>query len=232
MFKPITLIVVAIIFASVYWLYGNMMTPQHDSSVRVMNLPWQITVTDEQSLHVFDLDIGRSTLDDGVKVLKSEYHLAWFESQDGTLSLEGYFFRVSMSGLRAKVILELDSTGLEKDYLLQHSGKPEVQTSRTIKYPLDDLAQTLKDRVIRSLTYVPLTNLEPELLKSRFGEPEERFVVNDNSEYWLYPQKGLVITVSKKGKEVLHYIPVGEFERLKQSVVATVSHAQQEKVAE
>jgi hypothetical protein len=57
-------------------------------------------------------------------------------------------------------------------------------------------------------------------------------VVDDNSEFWLYPQKGLVISVSKKAKEVLQYIPVANFERLKQSIMATASHVPQQKAAD
>ena len=229
MFKPITLTIVLILFVSAYWFYNNLVTPQPGSSVRVTNLPWQITVVDEQTLHVFDLDVGQSTLGQAVKVLKSEYNLAWFENQDDSISLEAYFIRVSISGLRAKVLLELDSDGLDKDYLKKNSGKAEIQSSRTIKYPLDDLAQELEGRVIRSLTYIPKSNVEPELIKSRFGQPEERLAVDENTEFWLYPQKGLVISISQRGKEVFQYIPVGNFARLKQSIQATVANANQEK---
>ena len=229
MFKPITLIIVFILFASAYWFYNSMVTPQEGSTVRVTNLPWQITVVDDQTLHVLEIDVGKATLGQAVKILKSEYNLAWFENQDDSISLEAYFIRVSMSGLRAKVLLELDPDGLDKDYLIKNSGKPEIQDSRTIKYPLDDLAQELNNRVIRSLTYIPVSNIESELLLKLFKEPDERLAVNENTEFWLYPQKGLVISFSKKGKEVFQYIPVGNFARLKQSIQVTVEHAGQKK---
>lgn len=229
MFKPIILIIVFIIFASGYWFYNSMVTPDENSTVRVMNLPWQITVLDEQTLHVLELDIGQTTLGQAVKILKSEYNLAWFENQDDSLSLEAYFIRVSMSGLRAKVLLELDTEGLDKDFLMKNSGKPEIQSSRTIKYPLDDLKQTMSDRVIRSLTYIPASNIDPELLKRLFGQPAESLPVDDNTEFWLYPDKGLVISYSKRGKEIFQYVPVGRFARLKQSILATVEHAGQAK---
>ncbi|MCU7938483.1 MAG: hypothetical protein KZQ64_02420 [gamma proteobacterium symbiont of Bathyaustriella thionipta] len=225
MFKPTTLIIVLILFVSGYWFYHSMVTPQGDGTVRVKNLPWQITVVDEHTLHVFELDVGKATLGDAVKILKSEYNLAWFENQDDSISLEAYFIRVSMSGLRAKVLLELSTDGLDIDYLKKNSGKPEIQTSRTIKYPLDDLAQELDSRVIRSLTYIPKSSVDAELLKSRFGQAEEILKLNKDTEFWLYPQKGLVISISQKGKEVLQYIPVGEFERLRKSVQDTVEHA-------
>ena len=227
MFKPITLAIVLVVFFSGYWFYKNLVTPEHGSTVRVTNLPWQITVVDDQTLHVLELDVGKATLGDAVKILKSEYNLAWFENEDDSISLEAFFIRVSMSGLRAKVLLELDASNLEKDYLLKNSGKPEIQGSRTIKYPVDDLAQSLNNRLIRSLTYVPLSNLDPEMIQSRFGLAEEKLAVDENTEFWLYPQKGLVISISKRGKEVFQYIPVGNFHRLKQSIMATIEHAQQ-----
>ncbi len=230
MFKPTTLITVFILFslfASGYWFYTNMVTPQHGSSVRVTNLPWQITAIDDQTLHVFDLNVGQDTLGQAVKILKSEYEMAWFENQDNSISLEAYFIRVSISGLRAKVLLELDSAGLDKDYLIKNSGKPEIQDSRTIKYPVDDLAQEFSNRVIHSLTYIPKASVDPETIESYFGKPEERLVLNGNTEFWMYPKKGLVISISQRGKEVFQYIPVGHFSRLKQSVLATVKHAKE-----
>ncbi len=227
MFKPTTLIIVLVLFISGYWFYSfynSMATPQGDGTIRVKNLPWQITVVDENTLHVFDLDVGKATLGQAVKVLKSEYNLAWFENQDDSISLEAYFIRVSLSGLRAKVLLELNTDGLDIDYLKKNSGKPEIQTSRTIKYPLDDLAQELDNRVIQSLTYIPKANVDPQLLKDRFGAAEETMRVDDNTEFWLYPKKGLVISISQKGKEVLQYVPLSRFERLRKSIQDTVQY--------
>jgi len=227
-FKPTTLIIVFVLFVSGYWFYtfyNSMVTPQGDGTVRVKNLPWQITVVDEHTLHVFDLDVGKATLGQAVKVLKSEYNLAWFENQDDSISLEAYFIRVSLSGLRARVLLELNSDGLDIDYLKKNSGKPEIQTSRTIKYPLDDLAQELDNRVIQSLTYIPKANVDPQLLKDRFGAAEETMRLDDNTEFWLYPKKGLVISISQKGKEVLQYVPLSRFERLRKSIHDTVQYA-------
>jgi len=224
-FKPLTLLIVSAIFFSAYWFYGKITTPQSDKTVRVTNLPWQITVTDPQMLHVFDLDIGKTTLGQAVNILKSEYELAWFENDDQSISLEAYFLRVSLSGLRAKVILELDSKGLDMDYLKKNSGKPEILPSRAIKYPLDDLAQIMSNKIIKSLTYIPKSSVEPELLKDRFGPADEVITINKNSEFWLYPQKGLVMTINTKGKEAFQYIPITDFERLKKSVQLTVEQS-------
>lgn len=229
MFKPTTLLIVLVLFISGYWFYSNLTTPQHDSRVRVSNLPWQITVVNANTLRVFDMELGRATLGDAVKILKSEYELAWFDNPDQSISLEAYFLRVSMSGLRAKVVLELDTEGLTMDYLKKHSGKPEILTSRAIKYPVDDLAQPLNDRMIRSLTYVPKTSVDAELLQSRFGPAEETQKLNDKIEFWLYPSKGLVITLNQSGKEAFQYVPVADFERLRQTVKTSIDQTRSEK---
>ncbi|MFK5895062.1 MAG: hypothetical protein QM504_17755 [Pseudomonadota bacterium] len=221
MFKPVTLLIVSAIFLSAYWFYDKITTPQSDRTVRVTNLPWQITVIDPQTLHVFDLEIGKANLGDAVKVLKSEYELAWFENADQSISLEAYFIRVNLSGLRAKIILELDPQGLDMDYLKKNSGKPEILASHAIKYPLDDLAHIMGNRTIKSLTYVPKSSVEPEMLKDRFGQAEEVITINKNTEFWLYPQKGLVMTINVKGKEAFQYIPIADFGRLKKSVQLT-----------
>ena len=222
MFKPVTLLIVFVLSLSGYWFYYNMTTPQAHSNIRVKNLPWQITIVDDHTLHVLDLDVGKSTLGDAVKILKSEYNMAWFENQDNSISLEAYFIRVSMSGLRAKVLLELNADDLDNAYLMKNSGKPEIQSSRTIKYPIDDLAETFSQRVIKSLTYIPKANVDAELLKSKFGSAEEVMALDDNTVFWLYPSRGLVISISKKGKEIMQYVPLADFQRLRNSIEATI----------
>ena len=221
MFKPATLLIALVLFLSGYWFYSTITTPQGDGKTRVTNLPWQITVVNPQVLHVFDINVGKDTLGQADKILLSEYELAWFENEDQSINLEAYFLRVNLSGLRARVVLELDTEGLEIDYLKKHSGKPQVLKSRSIKYPLDDLAQVMSDRLIKSLTYVPKSSVDAEMLKSRFGQSEEVVKVDDNTEFWLYPEKGLVIMLNHRGKEAFQYVPIADFERLKKSVMAT-----------
>lgn len=221
MFKPVTLLIVTIIFISGYWFYSNMTTPEGGSQIRVTNLPWQITVVDPQTLHVFDLNIGKDTLGQADKILLSEYELAWFENEDQSISLEAYFLRVNLSGLRARIVLELDTEGLDMAYLKKNSGKPEILKSHAIKYPLDDLAHVMSDKVIKSLTYVPKNSVDAEMLKRRFGQANEVVNADENTEFWLYPEKGLVIMLNHRGKEAFQYIPVADFERLRKSVIET-----------
>jgi hypothetical protein len=223
LFKPIVLIVSALILVFGYWFYSNLVTPDENSRVRVSNLPWQITVVDPQTLHVLDLDLGKATLGEAINVFNSEYKLAWFEKPDSSVSLEAYFLRVSMSGLRAKIVLELDTETLDLDFLKRHSGQPEILASHSIKYPLDDLGEALSNRLIRSMTYIPQSSVDPDILKRKFGQPQEQLKLNEESEFWLYPEKGLVINVDLNGKEAFQYVPVADFERLRKTVQATLA---------
>ncbi len=228
MFKSVSLIIIVALAAFGWWFYINISTPQADSGVRVRNLPWQITVLNPHTTHVLDLDIGRSTLGDAVKVLRSEYNLAWFDNPDNSISLEAYFIRVSLSGLRAKIVLGLDPANLDIDYLKQNSGKPKVQTSRSIKYPLDDLANTLKDRVIQSLTYIPTINLDQDLILSHFGKPQKKVSIDENTQFWLYPQKGLVINWNRKAKEAFHYTVPANFETVQKGIIQVAQQSKKE----
>ena len=220
-FKPVTLLIAVIIFISGYWFYANITTPQGENGIRVTNLPWQITIVDAQTLHVFDLNVGKDNLGQAVKILLSEYELAWFENEDGTIGLEAYFIRVNLSGLRARIVLELDSSALDIAYLKANSGKPEILKSHAIKYPLDDLAHTMSDKIIKSLTYIPKSSVDAEMLKRRFGQSSEVVKADENTEFWLYPQKGLVIMLNQRGKEAFQYVPTADFDRLKKSVMET-----------
>jgi hypothetical protein len=121
--------------------------------------------------------------------------------------------------LRAKIILELDPSGLDRNYLLKHSGKPEKLPSRAIKYPLDDLKHEMSDRKILSLTYIPKSSVDRELLLRFFGKPDEVISLNENIEHWLYPHKGLDVMFNRQGKEMFQYTTLADFERMRQKLL-------------
>jgi len=229
--KPTTLLITVVIFAFSFWLYSNLTTPDSKLSnkKRVTNLPWQITVLDPNTLKVIDLNVGKDTLGDADKVLKSEYTLAWFEKEDNSISVEAYFIKVSVSGIRAKVVLELDSSGLEVDYLMKNSGQPQIHESHSIQYPIEDLKQVLNNRTIKSLTFIPLINVPEDILKSYFGDADEIKQADQETQFWLYPAKGLLIIYSTKAKEVFQYAPVADFHRIQSTVMKTIERVNKEK---
>ncbi len=56
------------------------------------------------------------------------------------------------------------------------------------------------------LAFVPRTGLRPGLWRQLFGEPYEILRPGREQEYWLYPQRGLVISLAKGGSQWLHFV--------------------------
>ncbi|MBF0264907.1 MAG: hypothetical protein HQL46_06505 [Gammaproteobacteria bacterium] len=218
------------IFAGV-WFYQKITTPQLNSQIKVHNLPWQIGIVSPDISHVLELDLGSATLGDAISVYGNEFKLAWFEHSDEqerttNITLEAYFSRVSLSGLRAKIILELEYNQQEisLEYLRKNSGEPKVLVSHAIKYPLDDLANKMRKQKIKSLTYVPIISIPVDIIESRFGAAAEKVIISDLVQFWMYPQKGLVIMFDKKGKEAFQYIPISDYQRLEKKVRLNQTH--------
>ncbi len=58
---------------------------------------------------------------------------------------------------------------------------------------------------------MPSFNLDEEIAQARFGTPAEIIEVDAKQKHLLYPDKGLDLILSEDGKEVLQYLPPGEF---------------------
>lgn len=69
---------------------------------------------------------------------------------------------------------------------------------------------------ISAMTYMPFANLEEDIIVGRFGEPAEKIRSHEQAQHWLYPEKGLDLIINDVGKEILQYVPPGEFDRLVQ----------------
>lgn len=214
MYKSI-IVILLLLFAA--WLIAPEMSDDPNQRKRATDLPWQITY-DRTSSQVFGITLGQSTLAEAATALKTEYELAWFDNPNDSFDIEAYFARVTLSGLEAKVVLEIDKGNFDKEFLKKNSGKPEVSQSKAIKYPIADLKTTFSTQKVLSIAYVPKVSLDEDLLKARFGEPEKVIKITAERDHWLYSEKGLDIVVNRDGKEVIQYIAPSHFERLLKKV--------------
>lgn len=179
-------------------------------------LPWQIQRLADGSSRVFGLTLGRSTLADARQELQAEGVLTLFRSPAGNFTLEAYFERLFISGLKANLVLSLALETGEAEALFERGQRVSKLGSGTKKV---ELATSDRERMarapIRLITYLPTADLEPELLARLFGEPERRIAEPESKvEHWLYPAKGLDIAVNPDGKEVFQYIAPRRFEEL------------------
>ena len=110
------------------------------------------------------------------------------------------------------MVLGFDLTEAELNGIYNRGVRISTMGSGTRKVTMhpDDIAY-LHKIAISSITYIPATNLDADIIQKRFGEPAERIQENDATEHWLYPQKGLDLVLNRDAKEVLQYVQPAHF---------------------
>lgn len=179
-------------------------------------LPWEIEILPSGGTRVFGLTLGRSSLAEARQELEADGALTLFRSAAGEISVEAYFERLFISGLKANLVLNLELDPAEAEAIYERGQRVSQLGSGTQKV---ELAAPDQERMatapIRLITYLPTADLDPELLARLFGEPARRIDEADSGiEHWLYPDKGLDIAINPEGKEVFQYIAPDRFGEL------------------
>jgi hypothetical protein len=182
-------------------------------------LPWQIETTASGSIRVLGLELGHSTLAEAQQRFREPYEVSLFARDGGERVVEAYFDSITLSGLRARVVLVMALTPEQLDGLYERGVRIATlgSGSRKVTLAADDL-QWLAAMPIATLTYIPKSDLSAELVAARFGLPAERIREQGGDsgvEHWLYPQLGLDVALHEKGKEVLQYVQPAHFELLR-----------------
>ena len=188
---------------------------QSDDAEKLTGLPWQIDVLSDGSTEVFGLQVGSSRLTDVLDILGSDMDMAIIAATDEVGSLEMYYGHYRAGLLSGKLVLQTDISEQEILRLRENSVSSEYMASgQAKKYILspDDLIRVL-DETVTGLTFIPTSNLDEEIILSRFGEAKERIQLTGVTHY-LYPDKGLAIALHEDGKEVLQYVSPNVFEQL------------------
>ena len=189
-------------------------------TTRIDNLPWQIEIFPDGHSKVFGIELGKSTTLEAKRALDKKADFNLFKSADGSISLEAYYGTVRLGVLEAKLIAEVEATQEQLKKLGEHAENARAQPSGAWKFDLrDEDYLTIQNWPVRSLTYIPTAvQFDTELLEKRFGKPSERKPIDAGREYWLYPDKGLVIMLADKEKEILQYVAPSDFARLKDKI--------------
>ncbi len=206
------LTIVALVLGLSWWFAPEpspeLLTPRTD-------LPWQIHVNNDGSLHVFDLDIGRSTLTEATAKFGSPERAAVFQRKAGGFDLEIYFGKVHFGPLTAQVVVKLAAPEDRLRALAEQADKREASPTGDWKFPLHDetLAELMNQPMI-AISYVPGTHdLNPAFFLKRFGAPTAWFPEPDSTtaHSWFYPDRGLSILIDDKGPDVLEYVRPTDF---------------------
>lgn len=192
-----------------------MLTACSDRSLKDDVYPWQVKPMANGNSQVFGIELGKATFAEAEDVLGRLYDAAVFENPDGKLSLEVYYKEVTLAGLTAKFVFTLKAS----DQILLHlKGRPLKEkrlqsgvTQYTVAKNDSDILMPLE---ITAITYMPITNLDENIVSHRFGKPGEKIRTHKDAVHWLYPAKGLDVILNAKGKDVLEFVPPREFDRL------------------
>lgn len=184
-------------------------------------LPWLIEIDAAGYPSVFGITLGKSRLQEVRDRFREQGEINLFRSGDGSFAVEAYFGRLYLSGIRAAMIitLDLDQATMQQMYDRGLRISQMESGGKKVKLAASDVI-ALEQAIIDHITYLPATDLDDELIASRFGEPDQRIEEESSGlVHWLYPEKGLDIAVNPDGKEVFQYLIPAHFERAMEPLI-------------
>ncbi len=182
----------------------------------IEGLPWQIESLTNGNSRVFGLELTHNTLDDARMRFGDDLEIGILAARGELGSLEVYFNSVTAGVIMGKMILvaALDEKTLAG--LRARSIRKKQLDATASQYLLDPDDLSIAWRApIATITFIPAASIDAETVLKRFGTPHERLRTRDGLEHFLYPDKGLDLTLDDKGKEVLQYVAPREFARLR-----------------
>jgi hypothetical protein len=196
------------IVLAIYPFVGNDDSPKK----QITGLPWQIDKLADGSTRVFGLELGKSTLADAVNSLGEDAELAIMQDKDGNNTLEMYFGSYRAGLLSGKLVLlgDIDSDTLVA--MREHAASREIMESTARKFVVNDSDRPLAYQArVKHIAFIPAVNLDEDIILKRFGEAAETVQSGVDVKHFLYPDLGLDIALSEKGKEVLQYVAPADF---------------------
>lgn len=187
------------------------------------DLPWNIEHPAPGVTRVLGLTLGTSTASDAERYYREEAKTSLFKSPQGTLAAEAFFEQVTLAGLKGKIVIAIAVPAAELQAMYERGIRISgIESGKKITLAPEDVAR-VRTLPIASLTYMPSVRLDEETIIKRFGQPAQRIREqgNDAATHWLYPQHGLDLALDGSGKPVLQYVPLAEFDKLLQPLMAS-----------
>ncbi len=186
-------------------------------------LPWDMEVNDRGHVEIFGVTLGESSLLDFKRLYGQRADLAMFAKPGAPLSMEAYFGRMNVGPLTARVVLVADVSPETLERWAAESTIADPTPSGARKLSMSDEAlQEAQHKPIRSISYAPSADYSEALIARHFGKPSdkrsiprgEREADEPPATLWLYPEKGLAITVEADDTELFQYINPAHFDSL------------------
>ena len=211
----------SVLVATLLLIALAMFIPGQRESDSIETLPWHITIDGAGRSTIFGITLEQTTLAEVEQLFGSEAEISLFSSAEGGYTVEAFFNRVTLNGIKAKFVfvVGLSAQALQQSY--ERGVRIATMGSGTRKVTLADSDLTrVMATAVTSLTYLPRLDLDTALLEQRFGTPAEQIATKEGIIHWLYPQQGLDIALYTEGKEVFNYVIPARFEQLRGPLLA------------
>jgi hypothetical protein len=211
-------IILSVLGAALLGFFAALLLMPPTVKDEVVRLPWRVTTDAAGHTQVFGFTLGRTRLSEVREFFGEDGTINLFQNSDGPepLGVEVYFEQVYLQSLRADFVITLDVDQATLAPMFERGLRISQLESGGRKVKLNPAdVETLLDRPIRSITYLPQARLSTEVINKRFGTPAEWRVEPDTKiVHWLYPGRGFDLARHPKGKVVIQYVDPADFSRL------------------
>ncbi len=186
-----------------------------------LGFPWQIELLPDGSTKIFQVHLGQTSLGEAEQLFQEPFDLTMFVPKGKPPVIEAYFNELYIGGFKAKMVVSFDLTEEQTQPIYDRGVRVSTLGSGTRKVTLhdDDIARVRTEKIV-GITYLPSIQLDAEMIENRFGTPSQKITdAVSGAEHWLYPDKGLDVTLSDNAKEVLQYVLPTNFNKLTQPLV-------------
>ena len=187
--------------------------PTGESSV---SLPWQIESHSNGTSTVFGITLGATTLSQAGNILGINREVAVLIDKNDHASLEMYYSHFRSGPLAGKLVITADASAQMAAQIAEQSSAGEFLSTGSRRFSLgfNELGSD-GDLLVKTIVFIPSSNLDRQVIEGRFGKAAQVITV-EQSQHFLYPEKGLDVVLNKEGKETFQYIAPKDFELLRQ----------------
>jgi hypothetical protein len=181
--------------------------------------PWQVERLADGHVRALGLVPGRSTLGEAIGRYGKRVEGALFESVGRGLTVEVFYGEVSAGGITGRLVLALNTSPELAEGLRARSPGSRRVSASTVRYELDPQdGEVLLGIPVRLLSFFPTADLSAETVRARFGEPSDRVVAGGDQESWLYPERGVAVTLRVRDKDTIDYFDPADLPRVRDAL--------------
>jgi len=199
--KALWMLLAVVVLTAAVFLWSSGRYQQGDSAATA-------TAVDAQGyLHVLGVTLGKTTLKQAEKILKSKSDVALYIYPQGHakagLKLEAFFPAIAD---HTKVVLLLDVNKATLKAIETRATIPHLYPDQVARMNLavDDVSHA-RDATVSALTLIPNLVVSLATLKARFGEPDRVHKLPTGEKQYIYDAIGLKAVLHDDSPPMLHF---------------------------